>query len=311
MLEYLTTSQIENELNLRGYFAATTPPASTPPVTPSVTATQVLIYVVGLALPYISMPITTTRDTYLTAAQWAEVIRVSLSLGPQVVHQYGFSFTLTEQMIVDTLHTIGYYLASPSVTPPASKPTITTAQLIDMCVESALRYYSYSLTSSQRVSISTSMWDDIIEYAKETDVILEPQYTILAGLSGLGVSGNRYCDPLNVDYNVVKCFGPPDVSDPWIGWEIILNMITAGLLTWTQAMKNKRDLSNAGYYFKEPINAADRESRITQLMRLYGWSRSQAEQFEDLGKAPSTNQIPSWVWPFAVGAGVYLIISKR
>ena len=318
MLEYLSPSQISSELNLRGYFAETTPPASTPPATTSVTGTQVLGWIVDLALQNIGKPFTPAQTTYLTSAEWNEVLRVALIAGPQVMQQYGVSFDLTPNLIEWNLHTRNYWLAStpvtpPVITPPVSLPSITLKAYTAMVVDKALTYYGRPLKPSTTTYISTGQWSNIINYASNYDNAIDQDYSIMSGINGMSGFGSLAADPCagKTGFALDSCLlANTTPGTTWVGWEILLSMLSVGAGTWADAMERKRRLSEEGYSFDTPVTSTDYNARAQQLIAQFGWNRDQAYQYIDSYNKPQTDWT-KYLLPLGIGIGAYLLISRR
>ena len=284
-MDYLSTSQIQNELNLRGFFAATTPPASTPPAStpvptsPSVTNMQVLGWSVDFALQNIGKPLKAATSTDLTSSQWSQVSAVAFSVAPQLNTQYGTNLAITQGLIDNNLHTRNYWLyETPAYTPPAytppastppaytppasmlpfippgggaSNPSMTIAQILKASVDFALQYYNYPTSSSTRVSISSAGWSNIINVAINKDKELESTYTVLAGMGGLsGLDGEIYGPCFDANGNLVTCGGTTD-----IGWgtkwgPTILSLLgtTLSLIGTTWQASQLRNQVSSTYY---------------------------------------------------------------
>jgi hypothetical protein len=172
----VSASQVESELNFRGYFES---------LGNGITSTQVLAWSVDAALQSLGKPLNPAVDTYLSSTEWAEVIRLALEIGPQLIQQYGIlNWSITESLVIQNLNARKYWKANDT-----SKPTATMVQILAWSVDGALTHYGKPLTQSAPKYLATSEWDGIISYALSADQRLETQYTIIGGAQVNGLSG--------------------------------------------------------------------------------------------------------------------------
>lgn len=326
-MDYLSTSQIQNELNLRGYFAATTPPASTPPAsTPStVTNIQVLGWSVDAGLQNVGKSLTASQSTDLTPAIWAEISRIATIVAPQLNTQFGTNLAITQGLIDNNLHMRNYWLGSapatspPASTPPASLPSITLQAYKTKVIDYALNYYGKTLHPSTTMYLSSSEWSNIVNYAYNYDQSIDQNYNILSGLSGLGNLGDATC--FDSFGNTVPCGGTTDAGWGTKWGPTILTLLGSvlSLIGTTWSATQLRNQASTTYYQTTggtlgTGTTRDAEILARQIQTQTGMSYDQAYKQARilLGlSAEGESDLSKYLLPLGIGIGAYLILSRR
>jgi hypothetical protein len=240
------------------------------------------------------------------------------------MQQYGVSFDLTPNLIEWNLHTRNYWLGTTPITPPATKPTMTMAQILKASVDFALQYYNYPTISSQKTYIASGTWSNIVNVAINKDEELESQYTVLAGLNGLSGLAEVY-DPLAPCHdaygNLVTCGSPNDVGWGTKWGPTILTLLGSilSLIGTTWSASQLRNQAASTYYQTTGTtlgvgNTRDAELLAQQIQRLTGMSYDRAYEHARilLGLPPEEkSDLTKYLLPLGIGIGAYLLISRR